>query len=375
MILESLHLLFFKNYNEANLRFSPRINCFIGDNGSGKTNLLDAVHYLSLTKSAFSPLDAQSIKQGEEFFVVKGRFQQDAPGSDAGASKEMIQVSLRAGQKKVVTHDKQAYERVSDHIGRYPAVLISPYDTDLIRQGSEERRKYFDSLISQLDHAYLELLISYNHILRQRNSLLKLAAERQGGYDRDYLLVLDEQLVPVGEKIVAARQQFLLEFVPIFQRHYQQLADSREVVTLSYKSQLPEADFAKLLRVQERKDLTLQRTTVGPHKDDFVFLMDDLAVKSYGSQGQQKSYVIALKLAQFEILAARNQQKPLLLLDDIFDRLDEKRITRLLQLVADHTFGQVFLTHTHLDRTDLALANITDQISRFRVEHGSVQAL
>ncbi|MBD2713503.1 DNA replication/repair protein RecF [Microvirga sp. STR05] len=375
MILESLHLLFFKNYDEANLRFSPRINCFIGDNGSGKTNLLDAIHYLSLTKSAFTSLDAQSIKQGEEFFVVKGRFQQGDTTESVGTGSETIQVSLRAGQKKAITHDKQPYDRISDHIGRYPTVLISPYDTDLIRQGSEERRKYFDSLISQLDHAYLELLISYNHILRQRNSLLKLAAERQGGYDRDYLLVLDEQLVPAGQKIVDARQQFLVEFTPIFQRHYQQLADSREVVTLFYKSQLPEADFAKLLRVQERKDLALQRTTVGPHKDDFVFLMDELAVKSYGSQGQQKSYVIALKLAQFEILSLRQQQKPLLLLDDIFDRLDEKRITRLLQLVADHTFGQVFLTDTHLDRTDLALANITDQISRFEVESGSVRPL
>lgn len=371
MILESLHLLFFKNYDEANLRFSPRINCFIGDNGSGKTNLLDAIHYLSLTKSAFTPLDAQSIKQSEEFFVVKGRFQQQDPTVMA----ETIQVSLRAGQKKAVTHDKQPYERISDHIGRYPAVLISPYDTDLIRQGSEERRRYFDSLMSQLDHEYLELLMAYNHILRQRNSLLKLAAERQGGYDRDYLLVLDEQLVPAGQKILEARQQFLLEFTPVFQRHYEQLADGRELVRLSYKSQLLEAEFAKLLRVQERKDLALQRTTVGPHKDDFVFMMDDLAVKGYGSQGQQKSYVIALKLAQFEILAARKQQKPLLLLDDIFDRLDEKRITRLLQLVADHTFGQVFLTDTHLERTDLALVGFTDQISRFRVAQGSVQAL
>jgi DNA replication and repair protein RecF len=172
---------------------------------------------------------------------------------------------------------------------------------------------------------------------------------------------------------VQARQQFLLEFAPLFQQHYQQLADGREDVTLTYKSQLPELDFAKLLRVQERKDLALQRTTVGPHKDDFLFLMDGLPVKSYGSQGQQKSYVIALKLAQFEILATRKQQKPLLLLDDIFDRLDEKRIVRLLQLVADHTFGQIFLTDTHLDRTDLALANITEQINRFRVEVGTVR--
>jgi DNA replication and repair protein RecF len=368
MILESLHLLFFKNYDEATLAFSPHINCFVGDNGSGKTNLLDAIHYLSLTRSAFTSADAQSIKQGAEFFVVKGRFQM--PPTDA----DTIQCSLRQGQKKVVTRNKQVYERMADHIGRYPVVLISPYDTDLIREGSEERRKYFDSLISQLDHEYLELLITYSNLLRQRNAVLKLAADVRG-YDRDYLLVLDEQLVPAGEQLMHRRQQFLVDFTPLFQRHYQQLTDSREQVTLQYKSQLPGADFAHLLRTNERRDITLQRTTVGPHKDDFTFLMDELPVKSYGSQGQQKSYAIALKLAQFEIFSTSKQHKPLLLLDDIFDRLDEKRITRLMQLVAEHTFGQVFLTDTHLERTDRILANISEQVARFEVHNGTVKAL
>ncbi|RPD49266.1 DNA replication/repair protein RecF [Hymenobacter sediminis] len=370
MILESLHLLFFKNYEEANIGLSAHINCFIGDNGSGKTNLLDAIHYLSLTKSAFTSSDVNSIKQGAEFFVVKGRF-----SSSSEDKPETIQCSLRLGQKKTLTHNKQPYERVSDHIGRYPVVLISPYDTDLIRQGSEERRKYFDSLISQLDHEYLERLIRYTHLLKQRNSLLKLAADRQAGYDRDYLLVLDEQLAPLGEQLVQRRQQFLTEFEPVFQRHYEQLADAREQVTLVYKSELPEADFLKLLRLQERKDLSLQRTTIGPHRDDVTFLMDGMAVKGYGSQGQQKSFAIALKLAQFEILAHHKQQKPLLLLDDIFDRLDEKRITRLMQLVANHTFGQIFLTDTHLERTDKVLAALSDDIRRFRVETGTVTPL
>ncbi|GAB3230404.1 DNA replication and repair protein RecF [Hymenobacter seoulensis] len=370
MILETLHLLFFKNYEEANLGLSPHINCFIGDNGSGKTNLLDAIHYLSLTKSAFTSSDTQTIKQGEEFFVVRGKFR-TTPAEKA----EAIQCSLRLGQKKVVTHNKQPYDRVSDHIGRYPVVLISPYDTDLIRQGSEERRKYFDSLISQLDHEYLENLIRYSHLLKQRNSVLKLAADRQAGYDRDYLLVLDEQLAPVGEQLVARRLAFLAEFEPVFQRHYEQLADAREQVTLTYKSDLPGADFLKLLRLQERKDITLQRTTMGPHKDDVTFLMDGLAVKGYGSQGQQKSFAIALKLAQFEVLAHHKQHKPLLLLDDIFDRLDEKRITRLMQLVANHTFGQIFLTDTHLERTDRVLASLSEDIRRFRVDSGVVTPL
>lgn len=380
MTLDQLHLLFFKNYDEADLSLSPGINCFIGDNGSGKTNLLDAIHYLALTKSAFTTLDAQSIKQEADFFVVKGKF----GAADAGRP-ETIQVSLRAGQKKTLTHDKQPYERLADHIGRYPAVLISPYDTDLIRQGSEERRRYFDSLQSQLDPEFLNLLIQYNGLLRQRNATLK---QHSGGHGFDtlYLQALDDQLAPLGESLSAMRVSFLAAFTPVFQSHYQQLAEGREQVQLDYKSQLPGQNFRHLLLANERKDLALQRSTVGPHRDDFVFLMDGLPVKSYGSQGQQKSYVIALKLAQFELLANRPSMpsadgrpapggKPLLLLDDIFDRLDDKRIARLLQLVADHTFGQVFLTDTNLERTDQALAGVDSDIRRFRVEAGTVRLI
>jgi DNA replication and repair protein RecF len=380
MTLDQLHLLFFKNYDEADLSLSPGINCFIGDNGSGKTNLLDAVHYLALTKSAFTALDAQSIKQEADFFVVKGKF-----ASLTLDQPETIQVSLRAGQKKTLTHDKQPYERLADHIGRYPAVLISPYDTDLIRQGSEERRRYFDSLQSQLDPEFLNLLIQYNGLLRQRNATLK---QHSGGHGFDtlYLQALDDQLAPLGESLSARRTSFLAEFTPVFQNHYQQLAEGREQVQLEYKSQLPGQNFRHLLLANERKDLALQRSTVGPHRDDFVFLMDGLPIKSYGSQGQQKSYVIALKLAQFEMLASRPLGpspagrpapggKPLLLLDDIFDRLDDKRIARLLQLVADHTFGQVFLTDTNLERTDQALAGVDSDIRRFRVEAGTVRLI
>jgi DNA replication and repair protein RecF len=380
MTLDQLHLLFFKNYDEASLGLSPGINCFIGDNGSGKTNLLDAIHYLALTKSAFTALDSQSIKQGADFFVVKGKF--SSPLLDR---PETIQVSLRAGQKKTLTHDKQPYERLADHIGRYPAVLISPYDTDLIRQGSEERRRYFDSLQSQLDPEFLNLLIQYNSLLRQRNATLK---QHSGGHGFDalYLQALDDQLAPLGESLSGLRVSFLAEFTPVFQSHYGQLAEGREQVQLDYKSQLPGQNFRHLLLANERKDLALQRSTVGPHRDDFVFLMDGLPVKSYGSQGQQKSYVIALKLAQFEMLANRRPTpnaegqaapggKPLLLLDDIFDRLDDKRIARLLQLVADHTFGQVFLTDTNLERTDQALAGVDSDIRRFRVEGGAVHLI
>jgi DNA replication and repair protein RecF len=376
MTLDQLHLLFFKNYDEANLNLSPGINCFIGDNGSGKTNLLDAIHYLALTKSAFTTLDAQSIKQGADFFVVKGKF--SSPLLDR---PETIQVSLRAGQKKTLTHDKQPYERLADHIGRYPAVLISPYDTDLIRQGSEERRRYFDSLQSQLDAEFLNLLIQYNGLLRQRNATLKQGTGSHG-FDALYLQALDDQLAPIGENLSELRASFLTEFLPVFQRHYQQLAEGREQVSLTYKSQLPGQNFRHLLLASERRDLATQRSNVGPHRDDFVFLMDELPVKSYASQGQQKSFAISLKLAQFELLAARPATtptgqlvaagKPLLLLDDIFDRLDDKRIACLLQLVADQTFGQVFLTDTNLERTDQALQGVSSDIRRFRVQDGTV---
>ncbi|MGI4740157.1 MAG: DNA replication/repair protein RecF [Janthinobacterium lividum] len=375
MTLDQLHLLFFKNYDEATLAFGPGINCFIGDNGSGKTNLLDAIHYLALTKGAFASADAQAIKQGADFFVVKGSF-----ASSQTERPESIQVSLRTGQKKTITHDKQPYERLADHIGRYPAVLISPYDTDIIREGSEERRRYFDSLQSQLDHEFLELLIQYNGLLRQRNATLKQSGTGHG-FDALYLQALDDQLAPLGTRLSELRSAFLVAFAPVFQRHYAQLADGRETVSLEYKSQLIGQDFRHLLLANERRDLALQRSTTGPHRDDFTFLMDDLPVKNYASQGQQKSYAIALKLAQFEMLAAKPQPagvaatKPLLLLDDIFDRLDDKRIARLLELVADQTFGQVFLTDTNLERTNLALAGVSSSIQRFRVQDGTVQAI
>jgi DNA replication and repair protein RecF len=299
--------------------------------------------------------------------MVRGKF-------NVLTHKDTIQCTFRAGQKKIITHNKTPYEKVSEHIGRYPVVLISPYDTDLIREGSEERRKYFDSLLSQLNHDYLTTLIQYNYLLKQRNSLLKQFADRNY-FDRDYLQILDEQLVPAGEKIVQVRQEFLQDLVPIFQKHYQHLTDSSEEVSLQYKSLLPGANFALLLEQAQRKDLLLQRTTVGPHKDDFVFIMNNWPIKNYGSQGQQKSFVIALKLAHFEIVAQYKGQKPLLLLDDIFDRLDEKRITKLMQLVANHTFGQLFITDSHLERTNRIVADLSENIAHFRVFNGNVKVV
>ena len=368
MLLENISLLYFKNYEEAELRFSPHINLFIGDNGSGKTNLLDAIYYLSMSKSAFTSSDLQNIKQNETYFMVRGKF------TLPDHHQETIQCTFRTGQKKIITHNKTPYEKVSEHIGRFPVVLISPYDTDLIREGSEERRRYFDSLLSQLNHPYLETLMLYNYLLKQRNSLLKQFHDRKY-FDADYLQILDEQLVPAGEVVSQVRQEFLKEFVPIFQKHYQFLTDSSEEVSLEFKSNLPNNNFALLLAEAQRKDLVMQRTTVGPHKEDFTFLMNGLPVKNFGSQGQQKSFVIALKLAQFEIVALYKNQKPLLLLDDIFDRLDEKRITKLMELVANHTFGQLFITDSQWDRTNKIVNGLSEEVALYEVKNGEVKLI
>jgi DNA replication and repair protein RecF len=383
MTLDSLDLLLFKNYEEAHLSFARHVNCLTGPNGSGKTNLLDAIHYLALTKSAFASADQLSIRHGANYAMIRGRFL-PTPEVDAPAPTEVVQVNLHAVQKKTVLLNRAPYEKLSEHIGRFPLVLLSPYDTDLVREGSEERRRFFDGILSQRDPAYLETLLRYNGLLRQRNATLKQFAERRRT-DLELLAVIDEQLVPPGRDLTEARARFLVEFEPLFQRHYAHLTDGAESVGLTYRSQLLSeedgGDFGTLLAAAQRTDLALARSTVGPHKDDFEFLLlpseagydqTPRPVKQLGSQGQQKSFVIALKLAQFELLAARHRRKPLLLLDDIFDRLDERRIQRLLTLVADGTFGQIFLTDSHPHRAAALLRPLTSDLKEFRVENGRV---
>ncbi len=400
MTLASLDLLLFKNYDEAHLSFARHVNCLTGPNGSGKTNLLDAIHFLALTKSAFSNTDALSIRHGATYAMMRGRFMDDAAAPDPAAEvatslgaaalaplvTDTVQVNLHAAQKKTVLLNRVPYERLSEHIGRYPLVLLSPYDTDLVRKDAEERRRFFDGILSQRDPAYLDTLLRYNALLRQRNATLKLFAERRRT-DYELLLVLDEQLIPLGRTLSEARAKFLVEFEPLFQRHYAHLTDGAETVALTYRSQLVpddfggDVDFATLLAEAQRADLAAARSTVGPHRDDFDFLLLPTAagfdqsprpVRQLGSQGQQKSFVIALKLAQFELLAARHRRKPLLLLDDIFDRLDERRISRLLALVADGTFGQIFLTDSHPHRAAALLRPLTSDLKEFRVENGQV---
>ncbi|SFB82044.1 DNA replication and repair protein RecF [Flexibacter flexilis DSM 6793] len=365
MYLESLELLYFKNYEECRLSFSPHINCLTGENGSGKTNLLDAIYYLSLTKSAFHKTDLPNIRQGHDFFMIHGDFVDTA-------QKHAVRCAYSLVEKKILSCNTIPYERITEHIGRFPVVLIAPDDTQVIREGSEERRKFFDGIIAQTDNHYLHNLLAYNHYLLQRNSLLKQFAERHY-FDRDLLEAYSAPLLELAEKIYHKRQDFLQKFEPLFQKHYARLTQSREIVRLSYESQWqaenPTTDFWAALG----KDAQLQRSTHGIHRDDYVFQINDFSLKKYGSQGQQKSYLIALKLAQFEAIEAATGHKPILLLDDIFDKLDELRIGQLLQMVADSFFGQIFITDARPERSRALLAHLGEKARFFGVHEGFVQ--
>lgn len=365
MQLQKLSVLNFKNYAEADLLFSETVIAFTGNNGAGKTNLLDAIHYLSLCKSYFNPIDGQSIKTGQDFFMVQGMFEKD--GRD-----EVISVALKRNQKKQFKRNKKEYSRLADHIGLFPLVMISPNDISIIIEGSEERRKFVDNVISQTDNTYLDELIAYNRNLLTRNALLKQIAET-GKYDPALLEIYDEQLVNSGSRIFAKRKAFLAEFTRIFNRHYQYLTEDAEEVELVYDSQLLSDDFHDLLKKSVERDRVLERTTTGIHKDDLIFTIHGMPLKKFGSQGQQKSFLIALKLAQYSYLYQQKGFKPLLLLDDIFDKLDENRTRKLMEMVSAHDFGQIFITDTSRKRIQSIFEEIKIPVQIFDVEKGSVK--
>jgi DNA replication and repair protein RecF len=366
MYLEKISLLNFKNYEELALTFSSQVNFFTGSNGSGKTNLLDAIYYLSFSKSALNSTDSQNIKHGSDFFMIQGNYMRKG-------KKDQVQCNFSLGQKKVLQLNKTNYDKFSEHIGQFPSVLISPYDTDLIREGSEERRKFFDAILSQIDHLYLNEIIKYNQILKQRNSLLKQFNEKNY-VDKDLLDSYDIPLLKSGNYIYNRRKAFLAGFIPVFLTHYQNLSEKKETVTLAYFSQLEAESFEKDFMNSIKKDIAVQRTTRGVHRDDFIFKIGDHPLKSLGSQGQQKSFVIALKLAQFDIIKKDKGVKPLLLLDDIFDKLDDKRINKLMQMVADHSFGQLFITDARIERSQKFFSQLNSKISIFKIEKGNVTA-
>ncbi len=365
MFLDHLRLYNFKNYAEVELRPDSKINCFLGKNGSGKTNLLDAIHYLAFTKSAINPSDSQNIRFEQNQFLVKGRF------TIEGRQKEVV-CTYQQGLKKIVREDDQDYLKFSDHVGKYPVVLITPQDIELIWGGGEQRRRFFDTLLSQLDRFYLEHLITYNHQLKQRNSLLRKFSET-GTVDAELLESYDHRICIAGNYIHQSRKQLLKEFIPTFKKHYHFIAqESGESIDIAYRSDLDQADFATQLKNHLHRDILLQRTTCGIHRDDFLFLLNAGELRKYGSQGQQKSFLISLKLSEFQIIAEKKGMKPILLLDDIFDKLDDDRIHHLMKLVAEGMFGQLFITDARADRSRAILKDAGISASIFVVENGNL---
>lgn len=350
MFLKSLSLTNYKNFESASFEFDKTINCLVGDNGKGKTNILDAIYHLSVGKSYFNPITSQNIRHGEDFFVIDGVFEKE--GRD-----ERITCSVKKGQKKSIKRNNKAYERLSEHVGLLPVVMISPSDRDLILEGSETRRKFMDGVISQSNRAYLQDLINYNKVLAQRNSLLKYFALNHT-FDSDTLSVYNEQMAELGGRVFEKRKEFIDAFTPIFMEQYASISGKQEDVSLTYQSQLNQADLGSLLEKQLQKDMNLQYTTAGIHKDDLAFHIKGFPIKKFGSQGQQKSYLIGLKFAQFFFLKKMAKTPPILLLDDIFDKLDEQRVGHIVSLVDHENFGQIFISDTHPDRTENVVQSV-----------------
>ena len=367
MHLKSIHLINFKNYEEAEITLTSNINCFVGSNGSGKTNILDAVHYLSLCRSYMNVLDRQNIRFDQQFFAIQGTWEKDA-------QEIAIHCAVKSGSKKVFKRNKKEYERLADHIGQFPAVMISPYDRDLISEGSELRRKWMDGIISQFDRQYLESIQKYGKILDQRNALLKNMQEHRL-FDRDAIDVWNEQMSAIGTEIHQKRQDFLKDFITIFQERYNFIGLVAEEVQLEYRSQLNDATFDALLLAYERKDAFTHYSNAGTHKDDLIFTIKGHPIKKFGSQGQQKSFIIALRLAQYDWLKKQLNVQPVLLLDDIFDKLDHERVKKLLQLGSNNYFGQVLVTDTDEPRLRAIFQTGDFDSKLFRVENGVIQEL
>lgn len=364
MWLKQLTLFNFKNYEEENISFLPSVNALTGDNGAGKTNLLDAIHYLSLCKSYFNPIDSQQIQKGLDWFMVQGSFEKDN-------IEESISCSVKKNQKKQFKRNKKEYTRLADHIGLFPLVMISPNDSIIITEGSEERRKFIDNVISQTDIRYLDELITYNKLLLNRNSFLKQQAIYRS-FDPALLEVLNEQLIHSGKIIFEQRKLFMESFVPIFNTHYEYLTESMEPVDLIYESQLHSNSFEDLIEQSIERDRHLERTTMGIHRDDLQFSVNEMPLKKFGSQGQQKSFLIALKLAQYQYLQMKKGFKPMLLLDDIFDKLDDKRTKKLMQMVSQDSFGQLFITHTNSEKIKDIFSEIDCDLRIFEVNSGKI---
>jgi DNA replication and repair protein RecF len=368
-LLQSLHFEHFKNYANESLTLCPQVNCFVGKNGAGKTNLLDAIYYLSFTKSFFSGSDQQHINQnGASYFFIEGMIQRNS-------LSEKVRIAVLKGAKKTVHVNHNEHPKLIDHIGLYPLVMIAPNDILLILEGSEERRKFLDGFIAQCDKVYLKQLLAYNRILDQRNRQLKIFAE-QRQVDIQLLQTYNEQLIQYGTFLFLKRKEFMGKFIPVFRQLYQTISGGSEQVDVGYESDLLENTFNHLLTQYEQSDLFAQRTTKGIHKDELAFTLNGQPLKKFGSQGQQKSFIISLKLAQYAYLKQQTDTKPILLLDDIFEKLDEHRLQTLLGMIAHGDFGQIFITDTHLQRLRDVFETMPQvPVKYFTVENGSINEI
>ena len=363
MILKQISILNYKNLEQVELEFSPKMNCFIGQNGMGKTNLLDAVYYLSFCKSATNPIDSQNMMHDKDFFVIQGVYE------SVSGDREEVYCGMKRRQKKVFKRNKKEYSRLSDHIGFIPLVMVSPADTELIAGGSEERRRFMDVVISQYDKEYLEALIRYNKALQQRNTLLKAEAEP----DEELLAVWEEMMAMTGEVVYRKRCEFIDEFIPTFQTFYSHISQDKEAVNLSYESHAKHGSLLDQLKESRVRDRIMGYSLKGVHKDDLTMQLGEYPIKREGSQGQNKTYLIALKLAQFDFLRRTGSNTiPLLLLDDIFDKLDASRVEQIVKLVSGDRFGQIFITDTNRDHLDKIMQKIEGEYKVFGVIDGSV---
>ena len=367
MLLNNLQLFNFRNYAELSVDFCKGINCITGENGSGKTNILDAIHFLSMTKGYFNASDSHSIRIGEASMMVRGQLE-----SENGV--EIMSCSVRSGHKKSFLYNELEYEKMSDHIGVFPSVTISPRDLELATEGGEYRRRFMDSIISQYDRNYLVSLIKYNELLSQRNSLLKKFA-LSGFADWQLMSVFDEQLHRFSETLTEIRRQFIDLFNPVFNQLYGKLSAGKESPDVRYVTQLTQGGLMESLLECRKRDLDLQYTSVGNHRDDLEFRLNGQPIKRFASQGQLKTFVTAIKLAQFNLIANHSGKLPVLLFDEVFDRMDDQRIARMLELVGEESFGQLFMTHTSYNRLLPMLEKSNREFLILEVNNNQIQKL
>jgi len=363
--LSRLKIINFKNYESQTLDFSPRLNCLTGLNGMGKTNVLDAVFFVCLCKSHSGLNDRNLVRHGEDFFRLEAQFK-------SGKEKSKVVAKYQLGGRKEFERNGNAVERLSDHIGQFPVVMIAPDDVSLVQEGSEDRRRFLDTTLSQISADYLRNLVQYNALLKQRNALLKLFFE-QRRFDSVLLESIDRQMPGPAKALYEQRSSFVEQFKPYFADFYAAISGSREAVDMTYQSDLSKGVLDELFQQSLEKDRVLQRSTVGPHRDDLLLFMDGLPVKKFASQGQLKSYLLALRLAQYEVLRQQIGQTPILLLDDIFDKLDETRVRQLVGLLIERDFGQVFVTDTQRSRMESVVSSFDGAYKMCEVDNAVVQ--